>query len=517
MTRFDPFAAQIFVGNDYAPSQGNARVIINPSTLEPCGRIADATPAEINQALSCAEAARPTWARLDAKSRAQLLHALAQSIESVDKHDVARLMTLEVGKPYPEAVGELANVASVFRYFAEIARDDAGKIAGPIQTGSFQYTRYFPYGISVHIVPYNFPILLMAWTLAASLAAGNVAIVKPAEAGSLCTLKFMEHFRVLPAGVVSLLTGGAAVGEALVESSRTHVVAFTGSVAAARSVATVCATRLKPCLIEAGGNDPLIVSDKAPLEVAIAGSVTAAFHLSGQICTSAERFLIHERIHDAFVEGLVRGAKALRIGDGLGENEIGPLVSLAARQKVIGLVDDAVAKGAKLHTGGRIPPHLSTGWFYEPTILTGVTPDMPIFNQELFGPVAAICKVRSFQEAIALANRSEFGLGANVFTTDLAETMQAVEEIEAGMVWVNNPLIDNDALPFGGWKNSGVNRSLSRQGLDAFRQSKMAVIDAQPHLHDWWYPYSAKVFYPSVIEDSAAKLLQNSRKNEGED
>ena len=328
----------------------------------------------------------------------------------------------------------------------------------------------------------------------------------------------MEHFRVLPAGVINLLTGGAAVGKALVESSRTHVVAFTGSVAAARSVATVCATQLKPCLIEAGGNDPLIVSDKAPLEVAIAGSVTAAFHLSGQICTSAERFLIHERIHDAFVDGLVRGAKALRIGDGLGENEIGPLISQAAREKVIGLVDDAVAKGAKLHTGGRIPPQLSTGWFYEPTVLTGVTPDMPIFNQELFGPVAAICKVRSFQEAIALANRSEFGLGANVFTTDLAEAMQAVEEIEAGMVWVNNPLIDNDALPFGGWKNSGIGRSLSRHGLDAFRQSKMAIIDPQPHLHDWWYPYPAKVFYPSARENSVvAKSLQPLPRKEGAD
>jgi acyl-CoA reductase-like NAD-dependent aldehyde dehydrogenase len=338
---------------------------------------------------------------------------VAQSIESTDKHDVALLMTREVGKPYPESVGELANVASAFRYYAEIARDDAGKIAGPTQSGSFQYACHFPYGVSVHIVPYNFPILLMAWTLAASLAAGNVAVVKPAEVGSLCTLKFMEHFRDLPPGVVNLLTGGAAGGKALVESPRT-------------------------------------------------------------------------RIHGAFVEGLVRGAKALRVGDGLGEHEIGPLVSQSARDKVIRLIDDAVARGAKLHCGGRIPAHLPMGWFYEPTVLTGVTPDMPIFNQELFGPVAAICKVKNFHEAIDLANRSEFGLGANVFTTDLSEAMRAVEEIESGMVWVNNPLIDNDALPFGGWKNSGIGRSLSRHGLDAFRQSKMAVIDAHPHLPDWW-------------------------------
>ena len=292
MTQYDPFAAQLFIGNEYLSSDQNVRDVINPSTLQPCGRIADANPAEIDRALSCAEAARPPWARLDAKTRAQFLHAVAQSIETTDKHDVARMMTLEVGKPYPESVGEGANVASVFRYHAEIARDDAGKIAGPTRSGSFQYARYFPYGVSMHIVPYNFSILLMAWTLA---AAGNVAIVKPAEAGSLCTLKFMEHFRLLPLGVVNLLTGGAAVGKALVESSRTHVVAFTGSVAAARSAAASCGAHLKPCLIEAGGNDPLIVSDKAPLEIAVAGSVTAAFHLSGQICTSAERFPVHEK------------------------------------------------------------------------------------------------------------------------------------------------------------------------------------------------------------------------------
>lgn len=517
MTHFDPFSAQLFIGNEYVLTEQDARDVINPSTVRPCGRIADATPAEIDRVLACAEAARPAWAGLDAKSRAEFLHAVAQSIESTDKHDVALLMTLEVGKPYPESVGELANVASVFRYYAEIARDDAGQIAGPIQSGSFQYARYFPYGVSVHIVPYNFPILLMAWTLAASLAAGNVAIVKLAEAGSLCSLKFMEHFRGLPPGVVNLLTGGAAVGKALVESPRTHVVAFTGSVAAAKSVAASCGAQVKPCLIEAGGNDSLIVSDKAPLEVAIAGSVTAAFHLSGQICTSAERFLVHEGIYDAFVEGLVRGAKALRVGDGLGEHEIGPPVSQSARDKVIRLIDDAVARGAKLHCGGRIPAHLPTGWFYEPTVLTGVTPDMPIFNQDLFGPVAAICKVKNFQEAIDLANRSEFGLGANVFTTDLSEVMRAVEEIEAGMVWVNNPLIGNDALPFGGWKKSGIGRSLSRHGLDAFRQSKMAVIDAHPHLHEWWYPYPAAVFYPGVKKDAEVKSPQISRKQEGAD
>ena len=166
MTQYDPFGAQLFIGNEYVSSHQNVRDVINSSTLQPCGRIADATPAEIDRVLACAEAARPAWARLDAKTRAQFLYAVAQSIETTDKHEVTRMMTLEVGKPYPESVGELANVASVFRYYVEIARDDAGKVAGPIQSGSFQYARYSPYGVSVHIVPYNFPILLMAWTLA---------------------------------------------------------------------------------------------------------------------------------------------------------------------------------------------------------------------------------------------------------------------------------------------------------------------------------------------------------------
>ena len=191
----------------------------------------------------------------------------------------------------------------------------------------------------------------------------------------------------------------------------------------------------------------------------------------------------------------MEGARKLRVGPGLGKNEIGPLVSEAARNKVIRLVDGAVAAGAKVETGGRIPPDQEIGWFYEPTVLSGVTPDMEIFQEEVFGPVASICKVESFDHAVEIANSSQFGLGASLFTTDLAESMNFAERIEAGMAWVNNPLVDNDALPFGGWKNSGIGSALGRQGLDAFRRNKMVVIDAHPKIHDWWYPYPDNVFY----------------------
>lgn len=489
MTDFTPDRPVFFVNPDYRPMSGAGRAVIDPATLATVGLTAEASESEIAAALEAASLAQARWKKLDAKTRAKHLHAVANAIEAADFSRCAELMVREMGKPYPEAIGEIANCAPVFRYYAEMARDDAGKIAGTTQAGSFQYVRYEPYGVSVHIMPFNFPVLLMCWTVAASLAAGNACVIKPAEATTLSTLDYMQVFRSLPEGLVSCLPGGPATGRALVESPRTHAVAFTGSVAAGRAVAVACAERTKPCVIEAGGSDPLIVSAHAPLEVAASGSVTAAFHLSGQVCTSAERFFVVDAVHDRFVELFAGKTRALRIGNGLDRSEIGPLVSEAARAKVMRLVDDAIAHGARAVTGGRVPPGHDVGWFYEPTILTGVTPDMAICREECFGPVAAICRVGGFDEAIRLANDSPFGLGASIFTTDLGEAMEASERLEAGMVWVNNPLIDNDALPFGGWKASGIGRELGRQGLDAFRRSKMVVMDHKPAVQDWWYPY----------------------------
>jgi acyl-CoA reductase-like NAD-dependent aldehyde dehydrogenase len=221
----------------------------------------------------------------------------------------------------------------------------------------------------------------------------------------------------------------------------------------------------------------------------------SAFHLSGQICVSSERFFVHEAIHEEFVERFKDMAKALRIGPGLGQSEIGPLVSQAARDKVIRLVEDAISKGATVECGGQIPARYTSGWYYEPTILTGVTAEMAVMQEEAFGPLASICKVSSFDEALELANNTEFGLGASLFTSSMDEAMKAYETLEAGMVWVNNPLIDNDAIPFGGWKMSGIGREMGRQGLNAFRQTKMGVIDTSPEIQDWWYPYPQDWFY----------------------
>jgi acyl-CoA reductase-like NAD-dependent aldehyde dehydrogenase len=478
-----------FLTPDFHRSAGQTTNVIDPATFEKVGLRASVTRDEIDTVLDAVNRAQSVWKSVDAKSRARMLHALANRIEAADLTGCAILMSREMGKPYPEAIGEIANCAPVFRYYAEMARDEAGKIAGTTQAGSLQFAKYEPLGVSVHIMPFNFPILLMCWTVAASLAAGNGCVIKPAEATTLSTLAFMEMFGDLPAGLVACLPGGADIGRTLVESRRTHAVAFTGSVAAGQAVAAAAASRMKPAVIEAGGSDPMIITAHAPIEVAAAGAVTGAFHMSGQVCTSTERLYVVDGIHDAFVDAFKAETLRLRIGNGLDRSEIGPLVSKAARDKVERLVADAVSKGATVVCGGRVPPDRPVGWFYEPTILTGCTPDMDILHEECFGPVAAIVRVPDFDAAIAGANASEFGLGASVFTTSLEEAHTAHERLEAGMVWINNPMIDNDALPFGGWKNSGLGRELGRMGLDAFRRSKMVILDHKPVRQGWWYPY----------------------------
>ncbi len=478
------------------PGQGTT--LHDPATLEPVGVYGTPDQSEIDAVLARVNAAQQVWGAIDAKSRARVLHRVASAIEEQDMSNVARLMTLETGKPYPEAIGEIANIPAVFRYYAELARHDAGKIAGTMQPGSFQFQVVEPYGVSVHVVPYNFPLILGCWTIAASLAAGNGVVLKASPVGTLCTMEFMQVFHALPKDLIACLPGDAAVGKHLIASKLTHAVAFTGSVETGRAVAVAAAQNLKPAVIEAGGNDACIVSDRADIAVAAAGAVTAAFLQSGQVCTSTERIYVVDAVHDAFVAAMVARTKQLRIGHGLEVAEIGPLVSKAARDKVIRLIDDARAKGAKVVAGGRIPPAQKTGWFFEPTILTDVTDDMDVVRTEIFGPLVAVIRVRDFEEAITRANASEFGLGACLFTNDLDEAFQGVNRLQAGMVWVNNPLVDNDALPFGGIKNSGLGRALSGQGLEAFRRPKMAVIDPKAKMADWWYPYPDDWFYSST-------------------
>ena len=310
--------------------------------------------------------------------------------------------------------------------------------------------------------------MLLCWEAAAALAAGNAVIIKPHEQTSLTTLKFMEVFSTLPPGLMQVVTGGARVGQRLIASSGTHGVAYTGSVAVGQAVARTCAETFKPCLIEASGNDPFIVMPSAPLDMAVRGAAFAAYLNCGQVCTSAERFYVHEKIHDAFRRRSRRGgaqasrrqrARPGRHGTARHPNGSG--------RDTRALIARARDQGAKAATGGGRPAEHNRGWFVEPTVLTDVTPDMEILNEEPFGPVAPICKVSSFDEAITLANRSRFGLGANLYSRDMDEAFRAVREIESGILWINAPLLDNDALPFGGRKLSGTRAAARARGPGA--------------------------------------------------
>jgi betaine-aldehyde dehydrogenase len=496
MAALDDFArlsGKLFVDGGWIASRSTTQFdVIEPATEETLGRVADATDSEVDQAIEIANRARKVWCAQDPRSRAVILHDIAAVIRR-DKALYAECLTREEGKPFKESVDEVSWCATAIDYYAELARHETGRIAGATVPGQFHFSVKEPLGTVVIILPFNFPLVLLCWEAAAALAAGNAVIVKPHEQTSLTTLKFMELFGTLPRGLMQVVTGGGRVGQRLVASSGTHGVAYTGSVAVGQAVAKTCAESFKPCLIEASGNDPFIVMPSAPLDMAVRGAAFAAYLNCGQVCTSAERFYVHEKIHDEFVERLSAEARKLRVGNGLSQVDMGPLATRKQRDRYEGMLARAQQQGAKAVVGGGRPKGVNRGWFVDPTVLVGVTPDMDILNEEPFGPVAPICRVASFDEALSLANKSRYGLGSNLYTLDMDEAFRAVSEIEAGILWINAPLLDNDALPFGGRKMTGTGRQLGPEGLNQFQNTKFVMIDPKASNQDfWWYPYKAE-------------------------
>lgn len=488
---FSRLSGKLYVGGEYVASAATTHLdVIEPATEDRIGQIADTTDAEVDRAIDIANKARRKWMAMDPRSRAVVLHDIAAVIRR-DKAQYAECLTREEGKPFKESVDEVSWCATAIDYYAELARHETGRLAGATVPGQFHFSVKEPLGTIVIVLPFNYPLVLLCWEAAAALAAGNAVIVKPHEQTSITTLKFMEVFATLPPGLMQVVTGGGRVGQCLVASPKTHGVAYTGSVAVGQAVARTCAETFKPCLIEASGNDPFIVMPSAPLDIASRGAAFAAYLNCGQVCTSAERFYVHDAIHDEFVERLAAEARKLRVGNGLGAVDMGPMATRRQRERFEGMIAAARKQGAKVATGGGRPAELNRGWFVEPTVLTGVTPDMEILNEEPFGPVAPICRVSSFDEALELANRSRYGLGANLYSRDMDEAFRAVREIESGILWINAPLLDNDALPFGGRKLSGTGRQLGPEGLAQFQNTKFVMIDPKASNQDfWWFPYA---------------------------
>ena len=469
---------------------GSSISVSDPATEERIGEIPEAAAGDVDRSVEAANTAQRAWRTVNYHRRAELLHEVARRMLA-DRPLIAEMLTREMGKPYKESFDEVSWSASAVDYYAEVGRHEAGKVLGATVDGQFHCTTKDPLGVVVIILPFNYPLCLLCWQAAAALVSGNAVIIKPSELTTLTTLQFAAAFEALPPGLVQVVTGAGPPGKLLVEHPGTHMVAFTGGIETGRRVAEACGRLYKRSLIETSGNDPFIVMPSAPLDIAARGAAFGAFLNCGQVCAAAERFYVHEQVYPQFMQKLVHYASKIRVGNGLDRVDMGPLASKRELDRYLKLLERTHTGNAKVLAGGGRPAHLKKGWFVEPTVLGEVSADAPIMNDETFGPVAPVCAVKDFEQALMLANRSRYGLGATVYTTNLDESMRAVNELEAGMVWINAPLLDNDAGPFGGRKQSGMGRQLGSEGLDTFRHTKLSMIDHAAQPHDfWWFPYA---------------------------
>jgi acyl-CoA reductase-like NAD-dependent aldehyde dehydrogenase len=488
---------RLLIAGERVEGAGPPLAVENPATEETLAEVALPSAEQAGAAVAAAREATRGWAATPAVERGEMLHEVATRLrERTD--EIARVMTLEGGKPLIENSDEVGWTAAAFDYYAEMGRNFAGRVIPSIESTQLALVLKEPMGVVACIVPWNYPLLLLAWKLAPALAAGNTAVCKPSELTPLSTLMLAGCFDHLPGGVVNLLAGAGDVGEALVADERVDCVAFTGSVETGKSIARTCADRVARINLELGGKDPFIVCEDVAGDIAVAarGGAWAAYLNAGQVCTSAERFYVMEPVYDDFVSAFVEHTDSLVIGDPLDAGtDVGPMASAAQRSKVERQVEAAVGAGATLVRGGDRAGH-ERGHFYAPAVVTGAPGETDLLREETFGPVAPIVPVKTLDEAIELANGTRFGLGANVYTRDLQTVFRCMREIRAGTVWFNDPLTDNDAGPFGGMKQSGLGRELGQEGLEAFQETKHVHIETSLAPKDWWYPYGGSADQP---------------------
>jgi betaine-aldehyde dehydrogenase len=470
---------------------GRTMPVENPATEEIVATVPRAQAEDVATAVERARHAQRTWRRMPGLDKAKLLHEVASRIRAMHR-ELAETMTVEGGKPMIENLDEIEWVTACFDYYAELGRHARGSSIPPSFEHQVNFTVKEPYGVVAAIVPFNYPLLLMAWKVAPALAAGNTVVIKPADETPLATLQLASAFEALPPGVVGIVTGqGDEAGEALVRHPHVDMIAFTGSTAVGKHIMRLAADTLKKVNLETSGIDPFIVCEDVDLDVAARGAVWARYLNAGQVCTSAKRFYVVDAIADAFVERFTALSREIVVGDPRRpETDMGPLISAEALERVTRAIDQAKREGARLTAGGGRPRGIERGHFLEPTVLDQVTHGSAMTREEVFGPVAAIVRVRDVDEAIALANDSDYGLGASIYTNNLHYVMKAMEEVKAGTFWVNDPLTDNEAGPFGGMRQSGIGRELGEEGLDAFREPKHVHIDYIQERKSYWFPYA---------------------------
>jgi acyl-CoA reductase-like NAD-dependent aldehyde dehydrogenase len=483
----------LWIAGKLTPSSSDESIEVwNPFTEAPLDTVPRGTPADVDRAARAAQEAFASWRWVPAVERADLLHEVARRLRD-SAEDLARQLTLEGGKPLVENLDEVGWTAACFDYYAEIGRHSRGRVIPSIESSQLSLVLKEPYGVVGCIVPWNYPLLLMAWKVAPALAAGNAVIVKPSSVAPLSILMLADAFDHLPAGTVNIVPGsGRTVGNALVTHPLIPVIAFTGSTAIGQQISLLAGPMMKKLHLELGGKDAFIIAEDADLDVAVPGVAWAALLNNGQVCTSTERIYVHDSLYQEFTERISDYVQGLILGDPLDDGtDLGPMARERFRTRVEEQVADAVERGARVLTGGRRPPDLPTGYFYEPTVLVDVDRAMQIMCEETFGPVLPIARYETFDQAIALANDSAYGLGANLYTNNARYVKRFYEEVRAGTLWINDPLTDNDAGPFGGFGMSGIGRELGEEGLDEFRETKHVHWDFSMEPKEWWYPYEA--------------------------
>jgi len=467
-------------GRWQAACDGAVYPVIDPATSALLAEVADMGPAETEAAIAAASEAWPTWRALTAKERAAVLKRWFELILA-HAEDLAQLITAEQGKPLAEARGEVSYGASFVEWFAEEARRAYGTVIPSNQNDRMLLTIKQPIGVCAAITPWNFPLAMITRKVAPALAAGCTVVCKPAEATPLTALALavLAERAGLPPGVLNIVTCDGArvpeVGRLLCASPLVRKLSFTGSTVVGRLLMRQSADTVKKLSLELGGNAPFIVFDDADLDAAVDGALASKYRNAGQTCVCANRLYVQDGVYDAFADKLAARVRAMKVGAGTEPDvAIGPLIEPAALAKVEEHIADALAGGARVLVGGK--PHARGGLFFEPTVLTDVTQQMQVAREETFGPVAPLFRFRTDQEAIAMANASEFGLAAYFYARDIGRVLRVVAAIEAGMVCVNSGLLSTEVAPFGGVKQSGLGREGAREGLEEYLEIKYIAL-----------------------------------------
>jgi succinate-semialdehyde dehydrogenase/glutarate-semialdehyde dehydrogenase len=449
----------------------------NPATGELIDRVPAGSAADVAEAVTAAGEAFESWRKKGMRERGMVLFHAAEKVREQHK-DLARLLTLEQGKPLREAIDEVRGYANILEYYAGISAQPAGETVRLGIAGDALVVRE-PVGVCGAIIPWNMPVLIMGWKTGPALLAGNTLVLKPASTTPLTNLRLAAILDSagLPPGVLNVVTGrGGEVGEALVKHPEIKKISFTGNCVTGRRIRELASANLKNLTLELGGSDPMIVMDDADIDNAVDGALRGRFYNAGQTCTAVKRLYVHDRIADEFVQKLKARISVMNVGNGLGpKTDMGPLNSAEQREKILRMVDGTRERGeGNILVGGGVlrGKAYETGYFYHPTLVTGVVPDSCLVTEELFGPVLPVMAVPDLDAAIRAANTSRYGLGASVWTKNMHTAKRVFDEVNAGMIWVNRHLTVPPEVPFGGNQESGIGRENGYHALDPYTRTK---------------------------------------------